>query len=160
MLVGIRAEWVIEALGPLALAATADLIPVVVLTNNPTYRVEEVTNPNGLVFQSKTATGKAPVLGAGLSPLGLKVYFNARQKLRVYGAGATGVLWFTRDVPVIDARRFNLAFDVGGGLEMARSARQSITLGYKFHHISNVFTAPENPGLDGNVIFLGFLHRR
>ena len=35
-----------------------------------------------------------------------------------------------------------------------------VALGWKFHHISNAWTAPYNPGLDGNVVYLGVQRRR
>ncbi len=36
-----------------------------------------------------------------------------------------------------------------------RSARTSLRLGYKFHHLSNNYTAEKNPGLDGHVFMVG-----
>lgn len=39
-------------------------------------------------------------------------------------------------------------------------SRGSLLLGYKFHHLSNAWTAPRNPGLDGNVVCFGFVRER
>jgi len=156
-LMGIRAEWVLERAGPFALAATADLIPIAVLTNNPTYTSASVV-PDA-ADETKTVTGRSTVYGAGLSPAGLQLYFLRVRSIRMFAAGAAGLLWFTRNTPVPDARRFNFTFETGGGFEMVRS-RNSVVLGYKFHHFSNASTAPRNPGVDGNVIYVGLLTRR
>lgn len=160
-LVGARAEWVLESTGAIVLAATADLLPVAVVTHNPTYRtVRRVSSSTGAVFESKVVTGESPVFGAGLSPFGLKLYLTHAKGIRLYGGGAAGALWFTRNTPVPDARRFNVTFETGAGVELARSRSQAFVLGYKFHHLSNAYSAPENPGLDGNVIYFGVLRRR
>src|ERR1700704_5098647 len=47
VLLGARAEWVIEALPSLTLAATSDLVPVAVITHTPTYTTREVVFPGG-----------------------------------------------------------------------------------------------------------------
>jgi hypothetical protein len=159
LLLGGRAEWVIEALEPYVMVATADFVPVALVTDNPTYRVESTPDDNGSLREEIVETGKEPVFGAGVTPLGLKIYLTAARKVRLYGAGALGALLFTRNTPTPDARRLNVVVEVGAGLEMERSARQSIVLGYKFHHLSNA-RSQNNPGIDSNVIYLGFLQRR
>ena len=159
-LAGLRAEWVLEAAGPLALASTMDLIPMAVVTRNPEYRLRRLATFGGGTVEYKEPTGRGPVYGAGLSPLGLKLYLAPGGRARLYAAGAAGALWFTRDMPVPNARRFNYAFEYGGGVELARADGVAFVLGYKFHHLSNLYTAPENPGLDGNVVYVGLLRRR
>jgi opacity protein-like surface antigen len=160
LLVGARVEWVLETAGPLTLAATADLLPLAVLSHNPTYHTEKFIAVSGREFEEKTPTGEAPVFGAGLSPFGMKVYAGQVGRARLYGGGAVGALWFTRDTPVPDARRFNFTFEYGCGLEVARSPDDAVVLGYKFHHLSNANSARRNPGVDGNVIYVGVLYRR
>lgn len=159
VLVGIRAQWVLESLGPLSLAATSDLIPVAVLSNNPTYRTEEGYWPDGTAAKYKVWTGRSAVYGAGLSPIGLRLSLLANHGLSVFGAGAVGALWFTRDTPVPDAGQFNVTFEYGGGVEVNRN-RNSVLVGYKFHHMSNAYSARMNPGVDGNVIYIGIQRRR
>lgn len=156
-LMGMRAEWMLATAGPFAVAATSDLIPIAALTNNPTYTSASAV-PDA-PDQTKIVTGRSTVYGAGLSPVGLQLYLARLRNFRMFAAGAAGMLWFTRNTPVPDARRFNFTFETGGGFEMVRS-RNSVVLGYKFHHFSNASTAPRNPGVDGNVIYVGVLTRR
>ena len=66
------------------------------------------------------------------------------------------MVWFTREVPAAYSRAFNYTFEVGGGVLWRLRARNSLRIGYKFHHLSNAYTAPNNPGIDGAVLLLGF----
>lgn len=155
-----RAEWILESAGSFALAATADLIPLAIVTNNPTYRREPYPPFATQAGTFKRQTGSAPVYGAGLSPLGLELYGPRARGARVYLAAAVGGLWFTRETPVPDARRFNFTFEYGGGVRVPMRSRGALMVGYKFHHLSNAYTAPRNPGLDGNVFYVGVARRR
>lgn len=158
---GLRAEWVLERLGPLALAATGDLIPIAIVTQNPTYITREITLPeSGFVHRFKQETGNKPVFGAGASPFGLKLYVGSSRHVRFYAASAVGALWFTRDMPVPDARKFNVMVEGGAGCEIVRGSGRALALGYKFHHLSNANSAPYNPGLDSHVFYLGVARMR
>jgi hypothetical protein len=149
---------VLEARGPAALAATLDLLPAVVVTHNPTYEVSDLFIPGG-PRSFKVVTGSGPVYGAGMSQ-GLELSTAVGSRVRAFAAGAAGMLWFTRDVPVPDARRFNFTFELGGGLQLYRRRHRALILGYKFHHLSNAGSAQENPGLDGEVFYAGIVARR
>jgi len=59
-------------------------------------------------------------------------------------------------VPTARSRAFNYTFEVGGGVLWQYRARETLRVGYKFHHLSNLYTAPDNPGIDGAVFLLGF----
>ena len=159
-LAGVRGEWVLESLGPFALATTIDVIPFAIVSNNPTYRVVEFSPTPTERTKIKEISGSAPVYGAGLSPVGLELFGPKIAGARLYVAGAAGGLWFTRETPEPNARRFNFTFEYGGGLRLPLHTGASLVLGYKFHHLSNAYTAPRNPGLDGNVFYLGFVRRR
>jgi hypothetical protein len=160
LLIGVRAEWVIETLGPLALATTSDIVPVAVVTHTPAFVTREVQAPNGAVIQVRDETGNRDVFGAGAVPFGFKLYLAATHGIRLYGAAGAGALWFTREMPLPDARRFNLSFEGGGGLEFVRAKGHSMVLGYKFHHLSNANSAAVNPGLDSSVFYLGVSRAR
>jgi hypothetical protein len=157
-LLGARAAYVLEAYGPAALTFTADLLPAIVVTHNPTYEVRDQATSGGTITY-KAVTGRGPVYGGGMSP-GLELSTAVGSRMRAFAGGAAGAVWFTRDVPVPDARRFNFTFELGGGLQFFRGSRRAFMLGYKFHHLSNAGSAPENPGLDGEVFYAGVIARR
>lgn len=160
LLIGARAEWVIETVGPFALAVTSDLVPMAVVTHTPTYITREVVDPDGTVFQFKEETGDKPVFGAGAAPFGFKLYLGSSRSARLYAASAIGGLWFTRDMPVPEARRFNVSLEFGGGLELVNRSGRSVLVGYKFHHLSNANSAAFNPSLDSHVLYLGLSRAR
>jgi hypothetical protein len=158
-LVGARAHYVLETIGPFALAFTADLIPAAVITNNPTYR-RRVVAFDGQQSEYKEITDSGVVYGAGLSPVGLQLSVPMWRRMRAYAAGAVGALWFTREMPEPDARRFNYSFEFGGGFDVSVGTTRVVVVGFKFHHLSNLNTAAMNPGLDGHVFYLGLLRLR
>ena len=160
VLMGARAEWVIEALHSVTLAATSDIVPVAVITHTPTYITREVVFPGGGTTQLKEQTGNKPVYGAGGMPFGFKLLVGSSPSVRFFGATSVGGLWFTRDVPIPDGRRFNFAFEYGGGIEFGRRNQRTVILGYKFHHLSNANSAAVNPGLDSDVIYVGMSRSR
>ncbi len=84
------------------------------------------------------------------------MYLPRSGRLRFHASGTGGFLIFTRDVPVPGATKFNFAFDIGGGLQFGVASNWALTLGYKFHHLSNASTTGVNPGLDANVFYAGF----
>ena len=77
-------------------------------------------------------------------------------RVRAYGAGALGGVWFTRQAPVLYSRAFNFTFEFGGGLLWRIGPSRTLRAGYKFHHFSNAKTAPRNPGVDAEVFLIGF----
>ena len=160
VLIGARAEWVIEAWRSATLAAMSDIVPVAVITHTPTYSTREVVFPGGGTIQLKEQTGNKPVYGAGGMPFGFKLRVGSSPNVRLFGATSVGGLWFTRDVPIPDARKFNFAFEYGGGIEFGRRNHRTIILGYKFHHLSNANSAAINPGLDSDVIYVGISRPR
>ena len=50
----------------------------------------------------------------------------------------------------------NFLIDLGGGVRIKTGERHTISLGYKFLHVSNGFTSAVNPGVDNNVFYAGF----
>ena len=162
-LAGVRAEWMLVERASWAVAATADAIPLAVVTRNPYYTdhvVGYAISRRGERVSVLEQTGRGPVYGFGASPLGAEVLGPKLRAVRPYFAAAGGFLWFTRNSPEPEARRLIATFEVGAGLRVGRGERRAILLGWKFHHLSNAWTAPYNPGLDGNVVYVGLVGRR
>lgn len=161
-LAGVRAEWALASGRHFAVAATMDVIPLAIVTRNPYYTdrvVGYAVSRRGGRVDILEQTGRGPVYGFGASPVGLELFGPRVRAARPYLAAAAGFLWFTRNTPEPEARRLNATFEGGAGLRIARGERHALLLGWKFHHISNAWTAPYNPGLDGNVVYLGVQRR-
>ena len=76
--------------------------------------------------------------------------------MQPFAAATGGFLYFSEQVPVAGASQFNFTYDFSGGIQIVNSNRRSFTIGYKYHHISNGYTATFNPGVDLQMIYAGF----
>jgi hypothetical protein len=128
-----------------------EVVPLLLVSNNPKYQ----RFPDGSGGQIVIEDGRGPVAGFGISPLGVEAQARLGRRWRGYGAGDAGVVWFTREVPVAYARALNYTLEFGGGVLWQYCPRQSLRVGYKFHHVSNAFTATQNPGIDAAVFLVG-----
>jgi hypothetical protein len=160
MLVG-RAEYVVEATSSGALSFYMELMPVIVVDRVPRYHTAmQWQPPGGPMVGTKVWDAPAMVYGAGVTPAGVQLYGNVTRMVSLFGNLSGGVAWFTRDMPVPDARRLNFLLDVGGGIRVARDGGSALLLGFKFHHMSNAGLGRENPGIDGNVVYAGLSKTR
>jgi Lipid A 3-O-deacylase (PagL) len=160
VLSGLRLEYVLESRGTVTTTYTFDLHPLAVVTNTPLYGLEQVRARNGRFVTQMVETGRSPVLGAGISPLGMQFYSRPARAARFFAGGSAGGIWFNRDMPVAGSRRFNFALQFGAGAELAARNGSVLVLGYKFHHLSNAGTASANPGVDAHVVYVGAMRRR
>jgi hypothetical protein len=134
------------------IAYAPELVPLLLVSNNPKYRQVPTGGGSSITFEE----GRGPVSGFAISPIGLEGQIRIFSRWRAYTAGAAGVVWFSRAVPVAYGRAFNYTFEVGGGMLWRVRSRDSLRIGYKFHHLSNLYTATQNPGIDGAVFLFGF----
>jgi hypothetical protein len=152
LFIGVHATASLVRTDRWTIAYAPEVVPLLRVSNNPTYR--QVPTGGGPSFTVEE--GRAPVSGFAMSPIGFEGQMRILSRWRAYTAGAAGVVWFSRAVPVASARAFNYTFEVGGGMLWRIRSRDSLRIGYKFHHLSNLYTAPENPGIDGAVFLAGF----
>jgi lipid A 3-O-deacylase PagL len=129
-----------------------EVVPLLLVSNNPKYRYLPVVGGGHVTIES----GRGPVAGFSISPIGFEGQLRLTSRWRAYSAGAAGVVWFTREVPGAYGRSFNYTFEVGGGVVWRYRSSESLRVGYKFHHLSNLYTARDNSGIDGAVFLLGF----
>ncbi|HUF27269.1 MAG TPA: acyloxyacyl hydrolase [Gemmatimonadaceae bacterium] len=155
-LLGLRTTWSVGEHGRFGASWALELYPLAVVTNNPT---RDRTQP-GAGGSPTGSDDHAPVIGAGLAPLGLELYYALHPRVRMMVTSGAGVLVFEREVPIPEARRFNFTFDYGIGLQFERGERQSVVIGYRYHHLSNAKTAARNPGLDANLFYVGVAVRQ
>ena len=131
----------------LALQYTLDVVPVAVATGTI---VSRTTTPAGDVFRRETA------YGLGLTPLGLQLDFANGSKVHPFAHVNGGFLHFNKSVPIEDAGQFAWVGEAGGGVRIFTSERRAVTIGVRFHHISNGDRQGSNRGLNQFVIYAGF----
>jgi hypothetical protein len=131
----------------MALQYTFDAIPIAVATGN----IAQVTTVGPVTtFRRDTA------YGGGLTPLGLQLDFANSSKVHPFIHVNGGGLIFNQSVPLPDAGRFAFVGEAGTGLRIFTSERRAVTLGVKFHHISNGDRSGSNRGLNQFVFYGGF----
>jgi lipid A 3-O-deacylase PagL len=155
LFLGVRGTAPVFRWEALTLAYAAELTPMLIISDNPEYTKGFVTK-GGVTHLTEVENGTAPVWGAGFSPLGLEARVRTAPHGQVFGAIAMGLIWFTRDVPVANSRAVNITAEMGFGLLWEYRERRRLRFGYKFHHLSNSWTAEENPGLNANVFYVGW----
>jgi hypothetical protein len=147
-IMGLRYGRVLATSERVAFEYTVDVIPAAV-----------VFQPQGSRFTSAGVDrGSASIYGAGVAPIGLKLYLRRQKRVKPFVDGSAGFLYFREPVPVNTqgATKFNWTFDFGGGIQVSTGERRAITVGYKLHHISNAGRSEINPGLDANLFYVGF----
>jgi len=131
----------------MALQYTLDAIPLAVATSN----IAQVTTVGPVTtFRRETA------YGAGLTPLGLQLDFANSSKVHPFVHVNGGGLIFNQSVPLPDAGRFAFVGEAGTGLRIFTSDRRAVTLGFRFHHISNGDRSGSNRGLNQFIFSAGF----
>jgi hypothetical protein len=96
-------------------------------------------------------------IGEGMSPIGFQWNFLPRHRVQPFLVGHGGYMYSSRPIPVEGAGSFNFTFDAGFGLEIFRSKTRSVRAEYRFHHLSNAYTANENPGIDNGLFQLSYV---
>jgi hypothetical protein len=99
------------------------------------------------------------VRGPGASPAGLEMGFRAGTRFEPSIAVSGGFIRFERNVPHL-GRRLNFTGDVGASARIRLSSSLGLRLAYKYHHLSNAYRAPSNPGFDSNLLIFGLSLKR
>lgn len=92
--------------------------------------------------------------GFGISPAGFLIKNNKARWFTPFIQTTGGIIYMDDYFPTDQARRLNYTFDIIIGNIFQINTYSDISLGYKFHHISNAQTGNQNPGLDSNFLFL------
>lgn len=98
------------------------------------------------------------VYGVAVTPIGFTFDFSRRRNLHPFAEFDGGIIASTEPIPERgrNATGLNFLFDLGGGIRWRVGSRGMVTLGYKFLHISNAYTTGFNPGVDNNVLYVGY----
>jgi hypothetical protein len=135
----------------MALQYTLDMIPLAVATGN-IKQVTTTTTTAGTV----TTFRRGSTYGLGVTPLGLQLDFANSSRVKPFIHINGGLLGFTDEVPLPDSGRLGLIGEAGAGLRVFTSARRAVSLGVRFHHISNGDRSGSNRGLNQFIVYAGF----
>jgi hypothetical protein len=131
---------------PVTFKYTAEIVPLA-LEIQPTqvyhYSATPLLNPAGTSY------------AAGASPIGFQGNLGQRS-VQPFANGSIGFLYFDRQVPVFGSSQFNYTVSIGFGAQFFRRSGRSFSVGWKYFHLSNNYSAPLNPGIDSGVFYAGF----
>lgn len=97
---------------------------------------------------------RASLSGFGITPLGLRINFLQNRNVQPFLDTAGGILLFDNPFPDARGKKFNYTLGLGGGTEFQLNSGTSLSLGYRYFHISNGETGEVNPGIDSSFFFL------
>lgn len=147
------------------------------LVTSPSYSVEytvdvepvEVARANlyesctvlyhGVVQPGFCPIGKQWIYGGGLSPFGWKFNFRPRHQWQPFAACSGGFVMSQKPIPqdIPKATRFNFTGVIQVGVERFNRRRtRAWIFSYKLQHISNGFRSSVNPGVDLNMLSVGY----
>ncbi|PAU95500.1 hypothetical protein CK503_00090 [Aliifodinibius salipaludis] len=93
--------------------------------------------------------------GFGITPLGFQFNFNQHNIVQPFLKSSTGFMYFKKPFPDNRGVQFNFTLELGTGVEIMVLDNISLSLGYKYHHMSNGQLGKINPGIDSNIFFTG-----
>ena len=142
LLLGLDLRALVLTLGRWRLHYAPSVTPIVRLSHHPSDGSVEPRRPTAY--------------GVGLAPFGVAATVRITPRLQLSGASRVGFVWFDQEVPVELASRGNVSLEWGGTVEWRLQGTRRVIVGYKFLHVSNVYTALQNPGVDGHLLTLGY----
>ena len=92
----------------------------------------------------------------GLSPAGLEAKFLPHSRIQPVLTLMTGFAVSPRDIPMFDSSAFNFTFSFGAGLDFFRRPTRAMRLEYRLQHLSNAYIGTTNPGIDSQMIQVGY----
>ncbi|MFY9938048.1 MAG: acyloxyacyl hydrolase [Silvibacterium sp.] len=108
-------------------------------------------------YQDYTFTyGRRWTYVGGLSPLGLEAKFLPQSKIQPVLTLMTGFAVSPRDIPMFDSSAFNFTFSLGAGFDFFRRPNRSMRFEYRLQHLSNASIGAINPGIDSQMMHVGY----
>jgi len=104
-------------------------------------------------------SGRQWTAGEAISPVGMQWNFLTQHRIQPLLEGHGGYMFSTKAIPIMTAGSFNFTFDFGTGMEIFRSNLNSVRIEYRYHHISNHYTASTNPGVDSGLMQVTYCFR-
>ncbi len=108
-------------------------------------------------YQDYTFTyGRRWTYVGGLSPAGLEAKFLPHSKIQPVLTLMTGFAVSPRDIPVFNSSAFNFTFSFGAGFDFFRRQNRAMRFEYRLQHLSNAYIGTINPGIDSQMIHVGY----
>lgn len=150
-LIGLRSTWSLVDKSSFALHYTTDVLSLAALSYPDLPPPPKALRDPSVEFHRSDP----PVLGAGMTPLGFRLTLQRHPTWQPFVSTSFGFLYFPQPIPDSRGKLFNFTADLGVGLRIVVSHHTALTVGYRFHHLSNGFRGQINPGFDTNIFYVG-----
>lgn len=97
--------------------------------------------------------------GAGVAPLAWRWNLRPHGRVAPYADVGGGALWTSAAIPA-GTTGSNFMAHAGGGIRILGASGEGLTLGYRFHHISNGNRLGRNPGVNAHMLSIGWTRVR
>jgi hypothetical protein len=92
--------------------------------------------------------------GSGVSPVGFQSDFFPSHRVQPFLSTDGGAIYFMDRVLSSQGSQFMYTIDYGCGINIFRKARQAVSIGYRYQHLSNANISEHNPGTDTNTFYV------
>jgi Lipid A 3-O-deacylase (PagL) len=136
---------------------TLDILPAEVM-HQLSY-VPCTIESGGKLVSTHCVSDHETVYGGGISPLGWKFNFRPQRRFQPFAALSGGIVASVARIPtdLPGGTLFNFTAEWQLGFQLYNASRNRAWIaGYKLEHISNAFRTSVNPGIDLNVLFVGY----
>jgi len=147
-LIGIRYSRLLAQTGVLTLRYTPEVVPAAWLS-------QPIWFDHIPLRRSTPYTHTETTYGAGASPVGFEFGFVPAGKLQPLVSTNEGFLYFSRNVPSFYAAQFNFTLEVRLGMRLRLDHARAWSFEYVYH-LSNAYMAAQNPGVDSQMLSVGY----
>lgn len=142
-LAGIRYGRVVGTKLHTAFEYTFDFVPMELVLNDPSGPPVDGLEPTHNVY------------GFGVWPAGIKFILREGCRIKPFLGINSGLVLFNSAVPW-EGRRANIAGNLDAGIHYMLREDRALTIAYKYHHVSNAYTADRNVGTNVNMLMIGY----
>lgn len=101
----------------------------------------------------KIGRKRTSLSGFGITPINLQTNFLNSKNIQPFLNTAVGLMFLEKPFPDIRGEKVNFTFSLGTGIEFMVARNASLTIGYKYLHLSNGELGEVNPGIDSSLFY-------
>lgn len=122
------------------------------------YR-NEVRNPDYISPEEtpdKPPTIRKNTYGTAITPVAFRFYFFSKSRFKPFAQFGAGMLFTNHKMPLPAASWYNFTGYFGGGGLYHLTRKTTVSVAYRYFHISNFNTTDFNPGYNANTFSVGY----
>jgi len=129
------------------------VVPLALVRNNPTDAAQRGSTGQGWTISAMPL--RASTFGFGVKPAGLRGWLGS-PLIALQADASGGFMHFGTPLFAANGARFNFVAELGVGVRIEVPGAGRTVIGYRWHHLSNGGLAEVNPGLNSDMLTVGF----